>query len=145
VTRKNNLWTDKAANKIAKAVIWLQKKFAHVMNKQFSKMPQKKLKRILIVFCLLSGGFSIYLAASAIFGSEKKQSAIRIDHLDIPAHLSKTGSEINEGDNMVSEELYRSIQQYKQYMDSTSQLIRSSLMDSIKLLEHIYTTQNFKK
>lgn len=142
--KKNYPWTDKAANKIARATIWLQTKFANAMNKQFSNMPRKKLKRILVLFCLLSGGFSIYIAASAVFGSKKIQSAIRIDQLDIPEHLSKTGSEVNEGD-LVTEELYRNIQDYKKYMDSTGQPIRPTLVDSIKLLEHIYQSQNFNK
>ncbi len=137
-------WKDKAAGKIANVTIRLQTKFAHVMNKLVSTMPQKKLKIILIAFCLISGGFSIYLAANAIFGTTKKQPAIKVNPIHIPRHYDKTGSEINEPDNAIGDDLYREMQEYKHYMDSLGQTIRPGLLDSIKVLEQIYHSQKIK-
>lgn len=137
-------WTDKAAGKIAGAGIKLQTKFSNAMNKLVSKMPQKKLKAVLVVFCVLSGGFSIYLAAHAIFGTDKKQPSFEVKQMDVPKHYNRTGSEVNEGDQRISEEIYRDIQEYKRYMDSLGKPIRPGLMDSIRVLEEIYHSQKIK-
>ncbi len=134
-------WTDKAAGKIAGAGIKLQTKFANLMNKQFSKIPQQRLKTVLVVFCLLSGGFSIYLAAHAVFGPDKKQVPVQVEQMHIPQHYNRSGSEVNETGNYVDETLYREIQEYKHYMDSLGQPIRPGLLDSIKVLEQIYHSQ----
>lgn len=131
-------WTDKAAGKIAGAGIKLQVKFAKAMNKQVSKVPQQKLKTILVVFCLLSGGFSIYLAAHAVFGPKTKQVPVKVEQMHIPQHYNRSGSEVNETGNYVDGTLYREIQEYKHYMDSLGQPIRPGLLDSIKILEQIY-------
>lgn len=137
-------WTNLAAGKVAKLFIWLQTKFANVMNKQFSKMPHKKFKVIVIIFCICSGGFSVYLAAHAIFGPVKEQSQINVEQMNVPQHFNKTGSEVNKENYTVSKDLYENIQAYKKSMDSLGLPIRQTLMDSIKVLEDIYQSQNLK-
>lgn len=134
-------WTDKAAGRIAGAGIKLQTKFAEAMNKRTSKLSNQKLKIALVIFCLSSGGFSIYLAGNAIFSKDKNQPAIEVKPIHVPKHYDKTGSEINEPDNYISDELYHEIQEYKRYMDSLGNPIRPGLQDSIKLLEQIYHSQ----
>lgn len=137
-------WTDKAAGKIAGAGIKLQTTFANTMNRLASNIPGRKLKVSLFAFCLISGGFSVYLAAHAIWGKAKEQPAIEVKPINIPRHYNKTGSEINEPENYIPEELYRDIQEYKRYMDSLGQPIRRGLMDSMQILEQIYHSQNIK-
>jgi hypothetical protein len=132
------------AGKIAGAGIKLQTKFALVMSKHFSNIPQQKLKTILVVFCLLGGGFSIYLAANALFATDKKQRSFEVKPINVPRHYNRTGSEINEPDHSIPEELYLEIQEYKAYMDSLKQPIRSGLLDSIRILENIYHSQQIK-
>ena len=134
-------WTDKAAGKMAGAGIKLQTKFANNINKIFSGMPQQRLKRVLVGFCIISGGFSIYLAGHAILGTNKKQPAFEVKPIHVPRHYNKTGSEVSEGDQRIPDELYRDIQEYKRYMDSLGQPIRPGLMDSIRILEQIYQQQ----
>ncbi len=134
-------WTDKAAGKLAGAGIRLQTKFADRMNKCVSGLQPPQLKFILALFCLLSGGFSIYIAAHALLGNDKKQPVFMIQPLEMPRHYDRTGGEINENGNYVDESLYREIQGYKRYMDSTGEAIRPGLADSIKLLEQIYHSQ----
>lgn len=137
-------WTDKAAGKIAGAGIKLQTKFAKTMNRFISNMPGRKLKLLLFAFCFISGGFSVYLAANAIWGKDKEQPAIEVKPINIPRHYNKTGSEINESENYIPEELYGDIQEYKRYMDSLGQPIRPGLLDSIQILEQIYHSQKIK-
>jgi hypothetical protein len=137
-------WTDRAACKIAGAGIRLQTKFAKMMNQLTSNLPRKKLKFILVAFCVISGGFSIYLAGHAVFGKSKNQPTIKIEQMNTPRHFDKTGSEINEPENTVPEDLYRDIQEYKHYMDSLGQPIRPGLRDSIQILEQIYHSQKIK-
>jgi hypothetical protein len=44
-------------------------------------------------------------------------------------------------ENPVPDEMYQNIQEYKRYMDSLGEPIRPSLLDSIKILEEIYSQQ----
>jgi hypothetical protein len=129
-------WTDKAATKIAGAFLTLQSKFARFMNKIAAVIPDNKRKLILISFCGIWGGLSIYLIGAAIFRPDQKQPIYTIEPIHSPEHFDKTGDIITKP--TVDEDLYREIQVYKKYMDSTGQTIRPSLLDSINLLEELY-------
>jgi hypothetical protein len=139
-----NDWKDKAAGKIAGIAFKLQTKFAFFMNRLVSNIPPKRLKLLLIVFCFLSGGFSAYLAAHAIFAHTPKEPAINLNPIHMPRHYDRTGSEINEPENRISDELYQEIQAYKKAMDSLGEPIRPGLLDSIVILENIYLSQQTK-
>jgi hypothetical protein len=128
---------DKAAKRIAGFFIKMQLKFCDGMNKAVSGISTRKLKVLLVIFCLLSGGLSIYFIAFAVFGS--KQQPIKIDHVKILKHIDQHEDEKNE--NSIDVEIYRQIQDYKRYMDSTKQLIRPGFLDSMKVLEQIYLSQ----
>lgn len=141
---KRDPCTDKAAGKIASAGIHIQTTFSIGMNKLFLKMPGKKIKILLVVFCLAGGGFSIYLAANAIVGDNKNQPSFNVKQMDVPKHYNRTGSEVNEPENYVTEEMYQEIQSYKKYMDSIQQPIRYGLLDSIRVMEEIYYSQQIK-
>lgn len=152
--QKENKLQDKVAGKIAGAGIKLQTKFADQMNKMFSGMNTNKLKTLVIIFCLGCGGYSIYLAANAIFSSDKKQSSFQVDQVEVPKHFDKAGDEIVQPENYVDEETYRRIQGFKQYMDSlrinksklydSIMIGRPGLMDSVLMLEEIYNSQKLK-
>lgn len=137
-------WTDKAADKIAHACLGLQTNISKWMNKQISMLSNKSIKIGLILFSLVSGGFSIYLALNAILGDVKKQTVFEVKRINTLKHFDKTGTEIGERINYVSEQLYQELQLYKQYMDSTGQSIRKGLSDSIEVLEQIYHSQKIK-
>jgi hypothetical protein len=139
-----NSWTDKAADKIADLTLKFQTRFSNALNKQLSKMSRRNIKLALISFCVISGGFSIYLVANAIFEQELKQPVLEVKRIRTPRHFDKTGHEINEQDKYVSEELFREIQAYKRYMDSIRQTMRPGLQDSIQMLEQIYHSQKIK-
>src|SRR5688500_1801354 len=152
--QKDNKLQDNVAGKIAGAGIKLQTKFAERMDKIFSGMNTNKLKTLLIIFCLGCGGFSIYLAANAIFSSDKKQPSFQVDQVDVPKHFDKAGDEIIPPESYVDEETYRQIQRFKQYLDSLQinksklydsiMIARPGLMDSVLMLEEIYNSQKLK-
>lgn len=128
---------DKVAGKIAGGLLTLQTKFSDGMNKMFSNMKVQRIKMWLIVFCFISGGLSIYFFINALVA--KPKTGLSIDNVRIPEHFDQSGDEIME--NPVTDEMYQYIQDYKKYMDSMGEIIRPSLVDSIKILEEIYLQQ----
>jgi hypothetical protein len=145
--------SDKVAGKIAGACIRAQRKFANGMNKMFKNMNNRNLKAFLILFCLCGGGYSIYLTASAITGSEKTQKNLKVDQVDVPKHFDKTGDEVIP-EAYVDEETFYKMQGFKKYMDSLKQNKskqydsimqgRPGLMDSVQVLEERYYSQKQK-
>lgn len=134
---KENLLQDKVAGKIAGGLIKVQNKFSDAMNKLVSKITRKTMKVWLGMFCLISGGLSIYFFVNAIVS--KPKTSIKVDTIRIPKYFDKSGDEIME--NPVPDEMYQNIQEYKKYMDSLGEPIRPSQLDSIKILEKIYLQQ----
>jgi hypothetical protein len=146
--------SDKVAGKIAGVGIKAQRLFAERMNKLFMKTDFKRLKLILIVFCITAGGYSIYLIANSVFSPERKQKNFEIQQMDIPKHFDKTGDETVMPDATVDEQTYLQIQDFRKYMDSiklnrTNEYdsilqARPGLMDSVQVLEQIYLSQKQK-
>ena len=151
--RDNPSMSDKVAGKIAGAGIILQKKFADRLNGTFRNMNSKKLKGLLILFCLSAGSYSVYLSVNAIIGQEKRQKNFTVDQVDVPKHFDKTGDEILT-DASVDEETFYKIQAFKKYMENLKQNMsmqydsilqtRPGLLDSVQVLEGIYYSQNQK-
>lgn len=146
--------SDKVAGKIAGVGIKAQRLFAERMNKLFMKTDYKRLKLLLIFFCVSAGGYSIYLIANSVFSTEKKQDAFEIQQMDIPKHFNKTGDEIVMPEATVDEQTYLQIQDFRKQMDSLKLnraneydsilQARPGLMDSVQLLEQIYLSQKQK-
>ena len=142
------------AGKIVKAGIIVQSKFADGMTKMFTGMNVKRLKLLLIIFCIGCGGYSIYLFADAIVSPAASQNTIKIEQAVVPKHFDKTGDEIIAAENSVDEETFNQIQQFKHYLDSLRQnksylydsilTARPLLMDTVLLLEQIYYSQKQK-
>ena len=128
---------DTIAGKIAGFLMYVQLLFAKRMEKIFSSMPLKKVKVLLVVFCIVSGGSSIYFFIRAI--AVNSHTAFKIEQVHVPQHYDRTGDDNIE--NEVTEGMYLQLQRYKLYMDSLGQPIRPSLRDSIALLEEIYLQQ----
>ena len=145
---------DKAAGKIAGVGIKAQRLFAERMNKLFMKTDYKRLKLILIFFCVSAGGYSIYLIANSVFSAEQKQQSFEIQQMDIPKHFNKTGDETVIPEATIDEQTYLQIQDFRKYMDSLKLnraneydsilQARPGLMDSVQVLEQIYLSQKQK-
>lgn len=131
-TSTENGLQDKVARKIAGGIILLQTIISNRMN------SLKRLKEILISFCILSAGLSVYFFVDAIV--TKPKATFKIDQLKMPKHFDQSGDEIMN--NEMPDDIYQQIQEYKQYMDSLSLPIRTGLMDSIRILEEIYLQQH---
>lgn len=146
--------SDKVAGKIAGVGIKAQRLFAERMNKLFMKTNYKRLKLILIFFCVSAGGYSIYLIANSVFSAEQKQQSFEIQQMDIPKHFNKTGDETVMPEATVDEQTYVQIQDFRKYMDSLKLnraneydsilQARPGLMDSVQVLEQIYLSQKQK-
>ena len=149
----NQTMSDKAAGKIASAGLKLQSAFANGMNKLFSNMNKKKVRLLLIFFCLGAGGYSIYLVANAVISPDRKQPAFNVDQIDVPKHFDKSGDEIMP-EAKVDEETFNKIQGFKKYMDSLKQnksylydsiiTARPFLIDTVLMLEEIYYSKKQK-
>jgi len=135
--RKDYPWMDKAAGKISSTLLKWQTKVSDMISRKLNKVSLKRLKILLIAFCLISGGYSGYLMISAVFF--KTKPSIRIEQTKVPQHFDRTGDAIIDG--RIDEDLFRTIQEYKKYMDSLRQPIRPGLLDSIRILEEIYYSQ----
>lgn len=146
--------SDKVAGKIAGVGIKAQQLFAEKMNRIFMKTDYKRLKLILIFFCVSAGGYSIYLIAESVFSLERKQKAFEIQQMDIPKHFNKTGDETVMPEATIDEQTYLQIQDFRKQMDSlklnrTTEYdsilqARPGLMDSVQVLEQIYLSQQKK-
>ncbi|MBE7170403.1 MAG: hypothetical protein INR73_07430 [Williamsia sp.] len=142
--------SDKMAQKISQGVQRLQRGFATQMNKQVERMETKRLKVVVVLFFLLGGGYSLFVLATAVL-KDGDQTNIRVEPIRKPQHVDKTGSEIQEGVDYVSEATFQKIQAFKRYMDSlrvkntqshdSILFQRPMLMDSIRMLEEIYQLQ----
>lgn len=146
--------SDKVAGKIAGLAIKLQQLFAEKMNRIFMKTDFKRLKIILIIFCIGAGGYSIYLIANSVISPDRKQNSFEVQQMDVPKHFNKTGDENLIPEAYVDEEIYQQIKQFGNYMDSLKQKRRNEydsilqarpgLMDSVQMLEQIYLSQKQK-
>lgn len=135
--QKENPLQDKVAGKIAGFFVLLQTNFGSAMNKRFATMNLKKVKVVLLAFCIVSGGLSIYFFVDAIVS--KPKAKFKIEQVRMPQHFDKSGDEVME--NVMPEDIYQQIQDYKRYMDSIGEPIRPGLLDSMRILEQIYLQQ----
>jgi hypothetical protein len=146
--------SDKVAGKIAGVGIKAQQLFAEKMNRIFMNTDFKRLKLLLILFCVSAGGYSIYLIVNSVFSPERKQKALEIQQMDIPKHFNKSGDETIMPEATIDEQTYLQIQDFRKYMDSlklnrTNEYdsilqARPGLMDSVQVLEQIYLSQKQK-
>ena len=146
--------SDQVAGKIAYVGMKMQTHFAKKMNNLFMKVDFKRLKIILVLFCLCAGGYSIYLVANSIISPDKRQNSFEVQQMDVPKHFNKTGDELIAPEAFVDEQTYQQIQQFRKYMDSLRNQqaaqydsilqARPGLMDSVQMLEQIYLSQKQK-
>lgn len=127
----HNKLQDKVAGKIATILLGVQTRFSNRMNRL------KNLKWLLILFCVLSGSLSIFFIADAIITVPKKQ--IQIDRVRIPQHLHQPDDTVIRP--AIPADIIRQLQDYKRYMDSIGETIRPGLLDSMRVLEEIYSEQ----
>jgi hypothetical protein len=85
----------------------------------------------------MSAGISSYLLIDSIVS--KPKAKIRIDRIRTPRQNYEPDEEMY--DNKIPDEVYRQIQDYKKFADSTGEKIRPGLADSMRILEDMYLEQ----
>ena len=145
---------DKIANRIAESLIKMQTGFSSGMNRLFQKMGIRKLKLVLISFCFMIGGYSIFLIVSGALKNDMETDTFIISHLPPSKYFKRPNDIIIPLGKYVNEETFRKIQLFKIYLDSLKQKdivlydsilnSRPLLMDSILKLEEMYLSQNQK-
>ena len=110
------------------------------MHTMVADLTLRNMKKLLLIFCLLSGGLSIYFIANAVFRADQKQPSYQIDPINILKHYNETGEELRE--IIVDEKTYQQIRAFKRsdYFDNTIKA-RLGLLDSILWLEEMYREQ----
>jgi hypothetical protein len=127
--KKEYPWTDKPAGKIAAGILKVQTKMSNTVNNKLNKLSVKRLKIVLLLFCLCWGSFSIYFI---VFD---KNTAPK------PAKIRMVHQPDENSEYKVDTEIIEQIHAYKKYMDSLGEPIRPSLLDSMNTLEQIYLQQ----
>lgn len=122
---------DKVAGKIAAALLGVQTRVSNRMNRL------KNLKWLLILFCILSGSLSIYFIAESILTVPKKE--LKIDPIRVPQHFDQPTDTVTGP--AIPADIIMQLQDYRRYMDSIGETIRPGLLDSIRILEEIYSEQ----
>lgn len=122
-------WTDKAANKVAAGILKVQTKMSNAVNNKLNKLTARKLKIVLLIFCLCWGSLSIY------FMVFDKKAAVRPEKVRMVRQPDENSS------YRVDTEIIEQIHAYKKYMDSLGESIRPTLLDSMNVLEEIYSKQ----
>ena len=126
---KENLLKDKVATKIVNLLLKVQVKFSKVMSSFIKKFSVKKLKVLLVVFCLLGGGSSIYLIAEAFIKGE--HSALKIEKIKFPEFYDQD-SDLQTG-KTIDPKSYEALQSFRKYIDSVQKVrLRDSIL-KIKL------------
>ena len=133
-SNKENPLQDKLAGRIASCLLLVQTKFSALMNKRVGSMSRKKIVVMLFMFCLLSGGLSIYFLVDGLLARPVK--SFEIEKVRIPKHFDRTGDEIRGGEMPTG--IYHQFQEYRRFMDSSGEVIQPGMQDSMRVIEEMY-------
>ena len=121
------------------------------MQRRTARYTPRRWTVLLVVFVLVSGTYSFYLAASSIL--HRPNSALAIDRIQKPQHMGKTGDALSKDIALISEGEFKRIQSFKNYMDSLSETptgkqrydsiiaAHPGLLDSITEVEKLYNSK----
>lgn len=128
-----------------------QRRWATLLNQQAEKYSKRSKKTLLVIFCILFGGGSIYIMVRAI---ENPSEKLKIERMSFPRYATGADASSNFQPTVVlTEKQYRNIQRFKKYMDSLQTTTagkikydsiiqaRPGLIDSIVFIEQIYRQQ----
>lgn len=143
--------TQTKGNSIAKGAasiyIRLQTRWAKWMEKRTESFSKGNWTVLLVLFVLLSGGYSTYMLLSSFITKERK--AFSITPISKPGHLTETG-DVKAQALLIPETEYRRIHNFRIYMDSLARspsgkatydsitYRRPGLMDSVRTIDNYY-------
>lgn len=126
-------WTDKAARQIGQGILQWQRRLSDRASRAINRLPVQGRIGLLAALCAAGGGWSGWLVLS-VFRQPAfpvRQEAIRLPLL----------SEEPEVGVAVDSTTIQAIREYQRRMDSAGIPIAPSLLDSMKTLEQIYSSQ----
>jgi hypothetical protein len=147
-----NPWRERAAIGLATFLLRIQVRVSKKVNSWLARRSLASLRIYVLLFCLLSGGYSIYLVIDALESKRAKNTLLRVDRAAVPKHFKKGGDEVSRGEAKQDVEVHREVQLFRHYLDSLQERhpaaydslmeARPHLIDSIRLLEDIYFKPN---
>ena len=146
--------TNKAALLISSTLLRTQHLFAIMMNRVFGKLGNSKSKFLLWVFCLTSGGYSVFLMLSFMSKSNEQASFLKTETVERPRYFDNAGDPIEERRALYSdydvkrlEDFIKSVDSLKLNNTRTYDSIikaRPGLVDSCKRLIEMINSQQLK-
>lgn len=143
--------SDKVAGQVAGWGIKMQLGFAETMNKAMAGVSTKRMKGLVICFCLVAGGLSLYILLEALVAPNRHPNSLKVEPVQMPKHFDKSGDDEMAGDARIDEETAERVRLFKQSMDSLRNVnpqrfdsilaARPFLFDSIRLFEQLYQQQ----
>jgi hypothetical protein len=142
---------ERIAERIVRSCIRWQTKWAAWMQRKAECLSDKGKVRVLLLFCLLAGGYSSYLAIGSFSGNQAVP--FPVSFLKQPGHIQQFGDESPRASPIISKEEYQRVRQFRQYLDSFAQTAvgknlhdsmlasRPGFMDSVIHLENLYRSQ----
>lgn len=146
---------NNARERIAKSIVdyclqW-QRRLADWMQDKTERLSGKGKIIALLIFCLLAGSYSIYLATAGLIG--KQNFTLSVISIKKPRYILWSGEERIRTASDISREDYLRIQLFKEYMDSLASSpagkavydsilnSRPGLLDSVRFIENSYQSQ----
>ena len=142
---------DHLLRSIVHTCIRWQSKWTIWMQRKTERLSGKGKLIMLLIFVLLTGGYSIYLIGKSFSGNPTP--SFLIISIKRPAHIQESGDEAEHINTVISKSEHEKIHRFKQYMDSLTRsstgkvlydsiiTYRPGLMDSIQIIENIYQSQ----
>ncbi len=152
---RNNVLQERVATNIANKFIRIQQQWALTMQRLTERLSRTAKKIALTAFCLLSGGYSIYLMTGRFTTQQGK--SLSITTIQLPGYPRKNPDYRKRNYPRAAAPEYLKIKQFILYLDSLSQnqqgkkvadsILTSppGLKDSVAIIEKLYQLQSSKK
>lgn len=154
-TVKNTI-KEKAVSQLAIMINGMQNKFGETLNRKTANLTQRGKVILLIVFCIVFGGGSIYVLVDGWSSSKPSSTVLKSKFISVPKHVDKMDTDTPKINVFITAEDIRKIKQFRRYMDTLKNskqglLIydsilraRPGLMDSVAEVEQLYGINNSK-
>ena len=146
---------DRIANGIVLKCMRIQSKWADYLQGKTERLSSRVKKYGLIGFCVLFGGFSLYLTINGF--NKRSSKKFSVAPIIVPEHTGKAGEQNTRATIIITKKEFQKIERFRHYMDSLGQSVagrevrnsilrfRPGLMDSIRLIQNLYQLQTSNK
>lgn len=136
---------SEAQNRIARNIVYRcirwQSKWAARMQYKTEHLSARGKVMILSLFCLLAGGYSLYLITSSFSG----KPVLPLTSIGQPRQVHSPDDIIPLASVVIAEEKYQEIQRFRQYIDSLAQTSSGKKFNDSVLLFRKPEQSHFKK